>query len=160
MADAYIVDSTFECELISDDELSWYLAERVTEADPIRSITPLELVCSFDHGLRSADELCGDIAATIGDLIAARVFILLGMDVSSVDCFGAAAEEFHLERDEVSGIWNTPDEELDASQILFEAIDYELVPMLQGCGYIFEQSGDAGMTWIYRPIEEHERQDA
>lgn len=148
MPDAYLCEdliSPFETNILSADEFEEF--DIPTIAGTL-NITELELVCSFDHGNRTAEELCLDIAATAGDLIMARVLVLCGLDVHLVDCFGLVAEEFHAERASW-GSWSCDNG--DDAQALYEFIDYQIAPMLGDCGFVFEQSGDAGMTWIYAP---------
>lgn len=155
MPDAYLcVDliSPFESNILSADE--WDEYDIPTIAGTLE-VTDLDLVASFDHGNRTAEELMLDIIALAGDLIMARVLILCGLDVHLVDCFGLAAEEFHVERDPHSGLWHTPHTwDPDWFQHLHDFCTYEIEPMLGDCGFIVEQSGDAGMTWVYAPSAE------
>lgn len=161
MPDAYMVTDLIgtnygDTEIMSPDE--FFDEYDIPMIAGTVEIIELEIVQSFDHGNRTSEELCLDIAALAGELIMARLLILLGCDAELhlVDCFGVAVEEFAAERTPW-GSW-VCDEEAEEGysqfQALLEFIDYTIQPMFGDCGFIYEQSADAGMTWLYAPVED------
>ena len=105
-------------------------------------------VRSIDHGLQTAEGTAVEMLAEAAHLIMRPVLIAAGCDVNRVDVVATIYREFRLADDPTSGLTHVID--VDDSEALSEAVDYEIEPMLADCGYVVETSADCGMTWIYR----------
>ena len=120
-----------------------------------RVLAALECLRSYDHGARTAEELdmdrCADGAAYIMSPVLA-LMLAAGAPwhpgLAHELAMAYIVENYHMTR--WSGLWCCEDGE-DA-QRLSELWDYHVEPALHDVGYVVESSGDAGMTWIYRPM--------
>ncbi len=114
-------------------------------------LTTLELVASYDYGLRTADET----AFVIGCEAAASVLVPIlcaawGRPVESFrwDIDYAAALQLGADIDYRGEDWA---DDGDTSGALYEWSD-EMVAAAQSVGWIVESDADCGMTWFYRPM--------
>lgn len=158
-ADAYLVEyGDGECAIVNPDDYDYdYTRSTHLGQDVLTIVAALEYLRSYDHGARTAEELdmdrCADGAAYIMSPLLA-LMLPAGAPWHPGIAYELAmayiVENYHMTRR--SGLWCCEDGE-DA-QGLFELWDYHVAPALCDVGYIVESSGDAGMTWIYRPMEE------
>lgn len=124
-----------------------------------RVLAALECLRSYDHGARTAEELDMDRCADGAAYIMSPVLALLlptgeawHPGLAHELAMAYIVEEYRVERS--SGLWYCDDP--DDAQGLYELWDYHVEPALYDAGYIVESSGDAGMTWVYRPMEEEQ----
>lgn len=119
--------------------------EIVDPADEHRSgeiVATLELVRSWDHGARTADELCQSIVAETMFYVMRPLFILAGC--SDVD-YGI---DPYAVVDELAPPGTGWCDDPDDAQILYEMAD-EAAGWAAGVGMLLETSPDCGMTWLY-----------
>lgn len=105
-------------------------------------VATLELVRSWDHGMRTADELCQSIVAETMFYVLRPLFILAGCrDVDyGIDPYAIV--------DELAPIGPGWCDDPDDSQILADMVD-EAEGWAADVGMLLETSGDCGMTWLY-----------
>jgi len=121
-----------------DDGFDTYFRSVHELDDPIESgstITPLETLASFDHGLRTADETSAFIP----------LHELQRMDLWSMMC----AEV--LDGTDWTGGWIDVDEDSDDLGSWVYEWSQEMASAASAAGLIVESDGDAGMTWIFQP---------
>ena len=127
------------------------------------TLAALECLRSYDHGARTAEELDMDRSADGAAYIMSPVLALMlpagapwhpGLAHELANAY--IVENYHVTRSEHSGLWHCDDstDTDDYAQGLRELWDYHVEPALHDVGYVVESSGDAGMTWVYRPMEE------
>jgi hypothetical protein len=145
IADAYLLDDGCDVEVVDADYFSLPFA---CDANLDETVTPLECLASFDHGLRAADET----ALVIGTECAAQVVVALmrgfgvAVDVHAVDWHGLALADVGVDY----GGDDWCDDPGD-SQALYEWCD-AMESLARDAGVIVESSVDAGMTWLYVPM--------
>ena len=105
-------------------------------------VATLELVRSWDHGARTADELCQSIVAETMFYVLRPLFILAGCrDVDyGIDPYAIV--------DELAPIGPGWCDDPDDSQVLAEMV-HEAEGWAADVGMLLETSGDCGMTWLY-----------
>ena len=105
-------------------------------------VATLELVRSWDHGVRTADELCQSIVAETMFYVLRPLFVLAGCgDVDyGIDPYAIV--------DELAPIGPGWCDDPDDSQVLAEMVD-EAEGWAADVGMILETSGYCGMTWLY-----------
>lgn len=145
MPDAYLVDDGMD---------SWIVEDVSEAAEVMNTITPLLLLASFDHGLRTADETAVAIGTECVGQVCQAFYraALVPFDPSVIDweaaMIGADLPVPNVDR--VSGLgWC---EDVEDSQALYEWCEYEAEPMFWHAGGIVESSADSGMTWLYLPM--------
>lgn len=109
--------------------------------------TALELLASFDHGLRTADETSWAVGTECVAQVCRAFFVACGIPFDSAPIDWSACAE-SAELTEPDGWCDEPDD----SQALYDWCTYEAEPMFHAAGGIVETSADAGMTWLYIPI--------
>ena len=100
-------------------------------------VATLELVRSWDHGARTADELAQSVVAETMFYVLRPVLLAAGCHVDYGDADPYAVV------DELAPIPHA-----DASEILSELFD-EAAGWAADVGMILETSGYCGMTWLY-----------
>ena len=95
------------------------------------TLAALECLRSYDHGARTAEELDMDRCADGAAYIMSPMLAL--MLPAGAPWHPGLAHEL-------------------ANAYIVE--NYHVEPALHDVGYVVESSGDAGMTWVYRPMEE------
>ena len=100
-------------------------------------IATLELVRSWDHGARTADELAQSVVAETMFYVLRPVLLAAGCHVDYGDADPYAVV------DELAPIPHA-----DASEILSELFD-EAAGWAADVRMLLETSGDCGMTWLY-----------
>lgn len=148
VADAYLIGGN-EYEVVDGNYFSLPFA---SDVEPDETVTPLSLLCSVDHGLRTADET----AAVIGIYCVAetygRLVDFFGGDSRTLDYWSGMTNELGMP--DYSGGWaDVIDEETgwDGGQAIYEWCD-EMESAARDAGVIVETSSDAGMTWLYAPM--------
>ena len=120
--------------------------EIVDPADEHRSgeiVATLELVRSWDHDMRTADELCQSIVAETMFYVLRPLFILAGCRDADygIDPYAIV--------DELAPIGPGWCDDPDDSQVLAEMV-VEAEGWAADVGMLLETSGDyCGMTWLY-----------
>lgn len=151
-ADAYVIDG-LDYEVIDGD---YFTLPFACDVEPDESVTPLVLLSSFDHGLRTADET----ALVVGIECAASVLVpvILALDPSftpsGVDWTGLAL-------DVIGADWTGDGwcDDPDGSESIYGWSD-DMQSAAGSAGLVVESSADSGMTWIYAPLcAPIERQD-
>lgn len=123
--------------------------EIVDPADEHRSgeiVATLELVRSWDHGARTADELSQSIVAETMFYVMRPVLIAAGcrdVDYLATNPYAIVDELAPIGPDS-AGWCDDPDD----SQVLAEMVD-EAEGWAAGVGMLLETSGECGMTWLY-----------
>ena len=105
-------------------------------------VATLELVRSWDHGARTADELCQSVVAETMFYVLRPLFILEGCkDVDyGIDPYAIV--------DELAPIGPGWCDDPDDSQVLADMVD-EAEGWAADVDMLLETSGDCGMTWLY-----------
>ena len=147
--DMFIVD---EDEL---DENDWFYEN----SGNVVLATELELIASFDHGLRAADETsyligceCAAQALLKFSELLSPVFYSIPLrlsDVQIIDWNEAFRSGTGIDYDG-DGWSNTYDDQAyDTGSYIYER-QYEMESLASDFGFIVETNGDCGMTWIYQ----------
>ena len=105
-------------------------------------VATLELVRSWDHGARTADELCQSVVAETMFYVLRPLFVLAGC--KDVDC---GIDPYAIV-DELAPIGPGWCDDPDDSQVLAEMV-HEAEGWAADVGMILETSGYCGMTWLY-----------
>ena len=105
-------------------------------------VATLELVRSWDHGVRTADELCQSVVAETMFYVLRPLFVLAGCkDVDyGIDPYAIV--------DELAPIGPGWCDDPDDSQVLADMV-HEAEGWAADVGMILETSGYCGMTWLY-----------
>ena len=105
-------------------------------------VATLELVRSWDHGARTADELCQSIVAETMFYVLRPLFILAGCrDVDyGIDPYAIV--------DELAPIGPGWCDDPDDSEVLADMV-VEAEGWAADVGMLLETSGECGMTWLY-----------
>lgn len=104
----------------------------------------LELVRSWDHGARTADELAQSVAAETMFYVLRPVLLAAGCRVDYGDADPYAVVDELAPIPHIGGWCDDPDD----SQVLAEMFD-EAAGWAADVGMILETSSDCGMTWLY-----------
>lgn len=149
----WIIDDGCDSIIVGAGEVSDALADMGSNVE----MTRVELVRSYDHGLRAADETALVIASEIADWIVVPLMeMMMGRRGDrAMDSVHAILTEIGALEWDTTGWIDTGDSEndMDASQMLYELRD-DVESAAWSAGYIVESSADAGMTWIYAKVGE------
>lgn len=107
-------------------------------------VATLELVRSWDHGARTADELAQSVAAETMFYVLRPVLLAAGCRVDYGDADPYAVVDELAPIPHIGGWCDNPDD----SQTLSELFD-EAAGWAADVGMILETSGYCGMTWLY-----------
>ena len=107
-------------------------------------VATLELVRSWDHSARTADELAQSVVAETMFYVLRPVLLAAGCHVDYGDADPYAVVDELAPIPHIGGWCDNP----DASEILSELFD-EAAGWAADVGMILETSGDCGMTWLY-----------
>ena len=140
---------------IFDPEDNWdqgTVAEMVNDHGDIESSVSIELLCSFDHGLRTADELALCVGTECAGRVMTAVYVFAGLRVFDV----ITAVDWDTAFFEATGIDYSGDGWMDpvgdmSSDWLYEWCD-EMMYAASDAGLMIVQNGDAGMTWFYGKV--------
>lgn len=162
-ADAYLTEyGDGERAIVDPDDYDYdYTRSTYLGQDVPTIVAALECLRSYDHGARTAEELDMDRCADGAAYVVSPVLALMlaagapwhpGLAHELANAY--IVEKYHMTRSEWSGLWHCDDstDTDDYAQGLRELWDYHVEPALHDVGYVVESSGDAGMTWIYRPM--------
>lgn len=107
-------------------------------------VATLELVRSWDHSARTADELAQSVVAETMFYVLRPVLLAAGCRVDYGDADPYAVVDELAPIPHIGGWCDNP----DASEILSELFD-EAAGWAADVGMILETSGYCGMTWLY-----------
>lgn len=140
-ADAYRVEfANGDVEYVDASELS-----NIMDGLDYETVTPLACIRSWDHGLRSADELAFCIVTEIADWIIRPLMALYGLETDGLDAWATLAVD--IGQPDYSGGWI----DVEDSGWIYERRD-DAESAASDVGVILETSADAGMTWAYVPV--------
>lgn len=142
VADAYLIDGV-ESEVVDAD---YFVLPYASDVEAAETVTPLTLLCSVDHGLRTADETSAVVGINIAAEVLAPFIIMTGGDPTTLDWWGAMCSV--LEVDGWTGGW-LPDEHEDLD---IHAWSHDMEAAAWSAGLVPETSGDSGMSWLYAPM--------
>ena len=107
-------------------------------------VAALELVRSWDHDVRTADELAQSVVAETMFYVLRPVLLAAGCRVDYGDADPYAVVDELVQLPHIGGWCGDP----DASEILSEMV-HEAEGWAADVGMILETSGYCGMTWLY-----------
>ena len=122
------------------------LAEQMASIDATE-LQELDLLASFDHGLRTGDETSAVVGCECAYRVGGTLLTLFGLDLRRVDVWSAMCDALDLGT--WSGGWS--DEPPAAAEYLWEWSD-DMAMMANNVGLIVETNSDCGMTWVYVPM--------
>lgn len=143
-ANAYLIESEHDAEIVDAD---YFTSPFACDVERDETVTPLECVRSWDHGLRTAEGLSLSIGAECAAYVMEPVLVALGCDVATLDVYALAESTLGLSVEHGTIGADDP----DAAQWLFEWSE-EMMSAAGDAGFLVDTSADTGMTWLYRPL--------
>lgn len=148
IADAYVIDGA-DYEIVDAD---YFLMPMACDVEPDESVTPLHMLWSIDHGVRTADETSALIGINSAAEVLAPFIRMTGGDPTSLDWWGVMCRVLDVEG--WSGGWLRERFHVDELPVDIYEWSYAMESAASSAGLLIETSADSGMTWGYVPTSE------